>query len=181
MFAHHRPSLDADAITRPDFKHRLQRFKENAGAILHRTAVLVGSSVGYLVQKLLEEVYESALNLDTVEACVSCDLCGMSEVLYGLLDVVKTHLARGFARDPPALDVNQLFGIDRGRPERQPPVVIEGAMRNGALMPELNEDQPACAVNGICNALPTGALVLRCRFPGLRTILVPARLQRCPL
>ena len=127
MFAHHRPSLHADAITRPDFKHRLERFEENASAILQRTAVLVGSSVGYLMQKLLEEVYESALNLDTVETRVSCDLCGMSEILYGLLDVVKTHLARDFARDLPALDVNQLLGIDRGRPEGQPPVVIAGS------------------------------------------------------
>ena len=31
-------------------------------------------------------------------------------------------------------------------------------MRDGALMPELNEYQPACAMNGICNALPPGAL-----------------------
>ncbi len=28
------------------------------------------------------------------------------------------------------------------------------AMRNGALMPELNEYEPACTVNGICYALP---------------------------
>ena len=138
MFAHHRPSLHADAITRPNFKHRLERFKKKAGAILHRTAVLVGSSVGYLMQKLLEEVHESALNLDTVEARVSCDLCGMSEIFYGLLDVVKTHRTRGFARDLPALDVNQLLGIDRGRPEGQPPVIIQGAMRNGARKPRMN-------------------------------------------
>ena len=71
---------------------------------------------------------------------------------------MKSHFARGFAHDLAALDVNQLFGIDGGGPERQPPVVIEGAMRNGALMPELNEDQPACAMNGIGNALPSGAL-----------------------
>jgi hypothetical protein len=31
-------------------------------------------------------------------------------------------------------------------------------MRDEALMPELNEYQPACAMNGICNALPPGAL-----------------------
>src|SRR6476660_9193789 len=103
------------------------------------------------MQKLLEEVYESALNLDTVEARVSCDLCGMSEVFHRLLDVAKTHLARSFARGLPAFDVNQLLGIDRGRSEGQPPVVIQGAMRNGALMPELNEYQPARTVNGICN------------------------------
>ncbi len=181
MLAHHRPSLDPDAITRPDFKHSLQGFKEDAGAILHRSAVLVGSPVGYLMQELLEEVDKSALNLDAVEARVSCDLCGMSEVLHGLPDVVKTHLARGFAHDPAALDVNQLFGIDGGGPKGQPAVVIEGPMRNGALMPELNEDQPACAMNGICNPLPSGALVLRCRLPGLRTNLVLVRLQKCPL
>ena len=167
-------------MTRPDFKHRLYRFEEKASAVLQRTAVLVGSSVGYLVQKLLEEVYESALNLDTVETCVSCDLCGMSEVFNGLLDVVKTHFARNFARDLAALDVNQLLGIDGGRPKGQPPVVIQGAMRNRALMPELNEYQPACTVNGICNALPPLRLVPRCRLLGLHTILVPVRLQRCP-
>ena len=73
------------------------------------------------MQELLEKVDESALNLDTVEARVSCDLCGMSEIFNGLLDVVKTHRARDFARDLPALDMNQLLGIDRGRPEGNRP------------------------------------------------------------
>ena len=31
-------------------------------------------------------------------------------------------------------------------------------MRDGALMPELNEYQPACTVNSVCNALPACAL-----------------------
>ena len=48
---------------------------------------------------------------------------------------MKTHFARGFTHDPPALDVNQLFGIDGGGPERHPVVVIEGPMGNRALMP----------------------------------------------
>jgi hypothetical protein len=154
VLAHHRPSLHADAIARPYFKHRLNRFEENAGAIRQRTAVLVGSPVGYLMQKLLEEVYESALNLDAVEARVLCDLCGMSELFNGLLDVVKTHLARGFAGDPATLDVNRLLGIAGGRPTGQPPVVMQGTMRNGTLMPKLDESEPPCPVDGICNALP---------------------------
>lgn len=62
-------------------------------------------------------------------------LCSMPEVLHGLLDVLETHLARGFAHDLPALDVNQLFGIDCGGLKGYPAVVIEGWMRNGALMP----------------------------------------------
>ena len=69
-----------------------------------------------LFEALLEQVDVSALNLDAVEARVSCDLCSMSEIFNGLLDVLETHLARGFARNLPALDVNQLLGIDRGRP-----------------------------------------------------------------
>ena len=87
-------------MTRPDFKHRLERFEEKAGAILHRTAVLVGSSVGHLMQKLLEEVDESALNLDTVEARVSCDLCGMSEIFNRLLDVAEDSSRAGFRSGP---------------------------------------------------------------------------------
>jgi hypothetical protein len=50
------------------------------------------------MQELLEKVNVSSLNLDAVEACVSCDLGGMSKVLHGLLDLVKSHFARGFAR-----------------------------------------------------------------------------------
>src|SRR5579859_45048 len=110
------------------------------------------------MQELLEEVYETALNLHTVETGVSRDLCSVSEVLHSLLDVMKTHFARRFANDRPALDVNQLFGIDCGRPEGQPPVRIQRPMRDGTLMPELNEYQATGTVNSIGNTFPTGAL-----------------------
>ena len=66
------------------------------GAVFNRSAIVVGSPVGYLVQKLLEEVYKTALNLDTVEACISCDLCGVSEVPYGLPDILDSFRAAGF-------------------------------------------------------------------------------------
>src|SRR5579872_6531507 len=82
----------------------------------------------------------------------------MPKVLNRVLDFMKSHFARDFAHDPAALDVNELFGIDSGRPQRQPPVGIKGSMRDGALVPELNEDQPARAMNGICNPPPSGAL-----------------------
>ena len=87
------------------------------------------------MQELLEEVDISALNLYAVEARVSSHLRGMSEVANGQPDVLKTHLPRSFAHDPPTLDVNQLFGVHRGGPKRYPAVVIEQSMRNGALMP----------------------------------------------
>ena len=54
-------------------------------------------------------------------------------------------------------------------------------MRDGTLMPELNEYQPACAVNGICNALPPGVLFFVVDAGGSVLNLVPVRLQRCPL
>jgi len=54
-------------MTRPDFEHRLERLEGKAGAILHRTAVLVGPSVGHLVEELLEAIDEPALDLDAVE------------------------------------------------------------------------------------------------------------------
>jgi hypothetical protein len=51
-FVHHWAGFDPDTITRPDFKHRLYSFKKDAGAVLHRSAILVGSPVGCLVQEL---------------------------------------------------------------------------------------------------------------------------------
>ncbi len=118
MLAHHRSSLDPDPGTWPDFKHSLKCLKEEAGTILHGSAVLVGSSIGDLVQELLKKVDKSALYLDTVEARVTCNLRGMSKVFNGVLDVLESHLTRDLARDPAALDVDQLLGIYSGGSER---------------------------------------------------------------
>ena len=40
------------------------------------------------MQELLKKIYKTALNLDAVEACVSCDLCRMPKLCHSLLDVL---------------------------------------------------------------------------------------------
>src|SRR5580704_12194025 len=101
--AHHGPGFHPDAMTRPDLQHGLQDFKEDTGAILCASAILVTPPVGRVVQELLEQVNESALDLDAVKARIDRDLSGVSEIPHSLFNIRKAHLPGDLAHHPATL------------------------------------------------------------------------------
>ena len=88
--------------------------EEKTGTILDVAAVLIGAPIGWLMQKLLNQVDETRLNLNTIEACIFRNLSSAAIVGNCLLDVSFRHLSRSFTHHGAAGGVNQLLWIDGG-------------------------------------------------------------------
>src|ERR1700733_1916969 len=58
----------ADALRPPDLAHLVYYFEQESAAVLDRTTILVGASIGSGIEKLVEQVAIGGVYFDTVEA-----------------------------------------------------------------------------------------------------------------
>ena len=73
--------LDADAVGAPDAGHGLGDVQHEAGAVLDAAAVAVGAVIAGVLQELVGEVAERAVQLHAVEPGRQGVACGVFEVL----------------------------------------------------------------------------------------------------
>src|SRR5260370_23893581 len=111
------------------------------------------------MQKLLDQIDETSLNLNTIGACIFCNLSSAAVVGNCLLDVRLRHLLRSFTHHSAAGGVNQLLWIDCRGSERETSIAEEACMRHRSLMPELSEDPATLGMNGIRDRSPCRTLL----------------------
>ncbi len=62
------------SISPPYTNSRIDYFEHQAGAILDGAAVIVDAPIGAILQKLVEKVAISPVNLNTIKSCIMCKL-----------------------------------------------------------------------------------------------------------
>src|SRR5258708_40343746 len=110
------------------------------------------------MQKLLDQIDETSLNLNTIGACIFCNLSSAAIVGNCLLDVRLRHLSRSFTHHSAASGVNELLRIDCRGSEREASIAEEACMRYRSLMPELSEYPATLGMNGIRDRSPCRTL-----------------------
>src|SRR5260370_16155909 len=110
------------------------------------------------MQKLLNQIDETSLNLNTVEACIVRNLSSAAIVGNCLLDFRLRHLFRSFTHHTAASGVNKLLRIDCRGSEREASIAEEASMGYRSLMPELREDPATLGMNGIGDRSPCHTL-----------------------
>ena len=132
------------------------------------------------MQKLLDQIDETSLNLNTIEAGIFRNLSSAAIVGNCLLDVRLRHLSRSFTHHSAAGGVNQLLWIDCRGSERETSIAEEAYMRYRSLMPELSEDPATLRMNGIRDQSPRRTLLTVVNSGGTDTNPVPASLTQVP-
>src|ERR1700680_1098824 len=111
------------------------------------------------MQKLLDQIDETSLNLNTIEAGIFRNLSSATVVGNCPLDVRLRHLLRSFTHHRAASGVNQLLWVDRRGSEWEMSIAEEACMRDRPLVPKLCEDKTRLGMNGIRDQPPRRTLL----------------------
>ncbi len=60
--------MHSHTISTPHLDHCIHDFEEEPGAVLHRAAISIGSLVGFVLQKLVDEIAIGRMQFDPVES-----------------------------------------------------------------------------------------------------------------
>ena len=72
--------------------HSLQRLIEEAGTVVDRTAIVVGTVVEVWREELTQQIAMGSMDLDAVEAGTACSLSGLGKDALPALNVLHGHL-----------------------------------------------------------------------------------------
>src|SRR4029077_1571810 len=153
-----------DTVSAPHRNHCVYHLQQEAGAILDRATIHVGSLVDAILQKLIGQVAVTRVKLDAIKSGSLCALAGFAIVLDDARDfsdvqsAVRRRLLPSLRRRfqycwiLPILRVNRR--ADRGYVRRV-------YMRGTPGVPELGEHVSALRVNGVRDSLPSRNLFVR--------------------
>ena len=146
-------------VRAPHVDQRLEHLAHEAGAVLGRAAIFIGSEVGLVAQELVDKVAIGTVQLHPVKARLLGVFCRPTVVADGALDVLVGH----FARDRIGLLAGRRVGLARS---------LRGARREGRLaieehrvddaahVPQLHDDQAAFLVHRLGGGLPRFGLLV---------------------
>src|SRR5216683_1146321 len=159
-----------DTVAAPHRNHCFNYFKQEAGSVLDRTTIHIGSLVDAILQKLIGQVAVTRVKLNAVKTRGFCAL-GRFAIILGnaqnfsdaqrtvrrrLLPSVRCGLFYRWVL--PILRVDRR--ADRGCAVRRVHV------RGTPCMPELGEYVPSLPMNGVGDSLPSRNLLVRIQTGG---------------
>src|ERR1035438_3681356 len=169
-----RRQMHAHALGAPNRDHSIGDLKHQSGAVLNRSAIFICTTIGSVLQKLIEQIAIGPVYLHTVKASHLCVLCSIAEGLddarnFGRLKCARRHIVGNWthqthmARGPDSAGSNRKFTFQKAR------------VRDAAHMPELCKNAAPCLMHCLCHQFPGFYLVWR---PASTTRPRPARSSR---
>ncbi|MNS51282.1 hypothetical protein D3C72_839520 [compost metagenome] len=84
---------DAGAARANLFRHRIDNFQQEAGAVFDRAAILIRALVGAGFQELLDQVAIGGMDFDAVETGLQSRACAAAVILEDEADIVDGERA----------------------------------------------------------------------------------------
>lgn len=143
----------------PSTNHPPHRLDHQAGAVLDRSAVGIGSLVAAVLQELVLQIAVRAVQLDTIKAgnpgVAGCN----RKAFHDRRDLFDVQFARHRKIDPTARQEEVAARRNRRRTDRCV-AATHVWMSDAAAVPDLAENMAAGRVDRICDLAPLGDLVL---------------------
>ena len=138
---------DADLSKADGPTHGIQRLEKEAGLVFVAAAVFIGPHIGAVGEELMKKISVGGMDFDAVKARGDCIFSGPSEVLGGVMNLVRGEGMGSHGILKTLACKRFIIGVDCRGGNGQP-AVMKIRMRHAAAVPELAEDVPVPVVYG---------------------------------